>query len=80
MGSDPNASGLKSLTTDELKRLWVEACRSWAANRDAEPAGIADVEAELDFRNESLPFHLVRNELAILGSGHRGSRVIPRDS
>ena len=52
MGSDPNASGLKSLTTDELKRLWVEACRSWAASPDAEPAGIADVEAELDFRNE----------------------------
>jgi hypothetical protein len=56
MGSDPNASRRKSLTTDELKRLWVEACRSWAANRDAEPAGIADVEAELDFRNESCPF------------------------
>ena len=58
----------------------VEASRSWVANRDAEPAGIADVEAELDFRNESLPFHLVRNELVILRSGHRGSRVIPRDS
>ena len=62
MGSDPNASGLKSLTTDELKWLRGEACRSWETNRDAEPAGIADVEVELDFRNESLPFHLVRNE------------------
>ena len=55
----------------------VEASRSWVANCDAEPGGIADVEAELDFRNESLPFHLVGNELVILRSGHRGSRVIP---
>jgi hypothetical protein len=78
MGSDPNASGLKSLTTDELNGLWAEACKSLAANRDAET--YADVEPELDSRNESLPFHLVRNELAILGSGHRGSRVLPRDS
>jgi hypothetical protein len=62
MGSDPNASGFKSLTTDELQRLWVEACRSWAANPTPNLAGIADVEAELDFRNEGLPFHQIRNE------------------
>jgi hypothetical protein len=58
------------VTTDELKQLWVEACKSWAANPDAEPAGMAEVEAELDLRNEGLPFHLVQNELAILASSH----------
>ena len=58
----------------------VEACRSWVANPGIEPSGIAEVEAELDIRNEGLPFHVVRKELAILGSGHRGSWVIPRDS
>ena len=61
---------LKSLTTDELKRLWVEACKSWAPSPDIEPLEAADVEAELDFRQEGLPFHLVREELAILAS-HR---------
>ena len=61
---------LKSLTTDELKRLWVEACKSWAPAPDIEPLEVADVEAELDFRQEGLPFHLVREELAILAS-HR---------
>jgi hypothetical protein len=59
---------LKSLTTDELKRLWVEACKSWAPTPDIEPLEVADVEAELDFRQEGLPFHLVREELAILTS------------
>jgi hypothetical protein len=59
---------LKSLTTDELKRLWVEACKSWAPTPDIEPPEVADVEAELDFRQEGLPFHLVREELAILAS------------
>ena len=57
---------LKSLTTDALKRLWVEACKSWAPNSDVEPLDVADVEAELDFRQEGLPFHLVREELAML--------------
>jgi len=28
-----NRRELESLTTDELKRLWVEACKSWAANQ-----------------------------------------------
>jgi hypothetical protein len=31
-----------------------------------EPLDVADVEAELDFRQEGLPFHLVREELAML--------------
>jgi hypothetical protein len=44
----------------------VDACRSWVANPEVEPASIAGVEAELDLRNEGLPFHLVQNELAIL--------------
>ena len=57
---------LKSLTTDELKRLWVEACKSWAPTSDVEPLDVADVEAELDLRQEGLPFHLVREELAML--------------
>ena len=57
---------LKSLTTDALKRLWVEACKSWAPNSDVEPLDVADVEAELDLRQEGLPFHLVREELAML--------------
>ena len=56
----------KSLTTDELKRLWVEACKSWAPTSDVEPLDVADVEAELDLRLEGLPFHLVREELARL--------------
>ena len=59
---------LKSLTTDELKRLWVEACKSWAPAPDIEPLEVGDVEAELDLRREGLPFHLVREELAILAS------------
>jgi hypothetical protein len=59
---------LKSLTTNELKRLWVEACKSWARAPDIEPLEVADVEAELDLRREGLPFHLVREELAILAS------------
>ena len=57
---------LKSLTTDELKRLWVEACKSWAPTSDVEPLDVADVEAELDLRQEGLPFHLVQEELAML--------------
>jgi hypothetical protein len=59
---------LKSLTTDELKRMWVEACKSWAPTSDIEPLEVADVEAELDLRKEGLPFHLLREELAILAS------------
>ena len=59
---------LKSLTTDELKRLWVEACKGWAPTPDIEPLEVADVEAELNLRKEGLPFHLVREQLAILGS------------
>jgi hypothetical protein len=31
-----------------------------------EPLDVADVEAELDLRQEGLPFHLVREELAML--------------
>jgi hypothetical protein len=57
---------LKSLTTDELKRRWVEACKRWARTSDFEPLDVADVEAELDLRREGLPFHLVRQELAML--------------
>ena len=57
---------LKSLTTDELKRLWVEACKSWARTSDFEPLDVAGVEAELDLRQEGLPFHLVREELAMM--------------
>jgi hypothetical protein len=59
---------LKSLTTDELKRLWVEACKRWAPTSDIETPEVADVEAELDLRKQGLPFHLVREELAILAS------------
>jgi hypothetical protein len=59
---------LKLLTTDELKRLWVEAFKSWTRTPDIEPLEVADVEAELDHRREGLPFHLVREELAILAS------------
>jgi hypothetical protein len=59
---------LKSLTTDELKRLWVEARKRWAPTPDIGPLEVADVEAELDLRKEGLPFHLVREELAILAS------------
>src|ERR1700751_3358372 len=33
---------LKSLATDELKRLWVEACKSWAPAPDVEPLEVAD--------------------------------------
>jgi hypothetical protein len=71
MGSDLNANGLKSLTTEELQQLWVEACRSWAAYPDVEPPGIAELEAELDIRNEGLPFHVVREELTILARGRK---------
>jgi hypothetical protein len=63
---------LKLLTTDELKRLWVEACKSWAPTSDVEPLDVADVEAELDLRHEGLPFHLVREELAMLA----GCRIL----
>jgi hypothetical protein len=49
---------LKSLTTDELKRLWVEACKSWAPTPDIGPLEVADVEADLDLRKEGVPFHL----------------------
>jgi hypothetical protein len=59
---------LKSLTTDELKRLCLEAFKIWAPNPDIGPLEVADVEAELDLRKEGLPFHLVRQELAILAS------------
>ena len=59
---------LKSLTTDELKRLWVKACKSWAPTPDIAPLDVADVETELDLRKEGLPFHLVRDELATLTS------------
>src|SRR5215469_15471676 len=47
---------LKSLTTDELKRLWVEACKSWAPTPDIEPLEVADVEAELDFPTRGSAF------------------------
>ena len=50
-------------------RGFSQPLTSWAANRDAEPAGIADVEAELDRRNEGLPFRLVQYELEILARG-----------
>jgi hypothetical protein len=66
-------SGLKSLTTDELKQLWIEACKQWVANPDGEEPDIGDIEEELDLRNEGLPFHLVRNELAILVGARKGS-------
>jgi hypothetical protein len=69
--------GLESLTADELKQLWVEACKSWTANSDVEPAGIEELEAELDFRNEGLAFHLIRNELAILASSQKA--IVKRD-
>ena len=64
---------LKSLTTGELKQLWVEAFKIWAPNPDIGPLEVADVEAELDFRKEGLPFHLVREELAILATYHVAS-------
>jgi hypothetical protein len=64
------------LTTDELKRLWVEVCKSWASAPDIEPLEVADVEAELDLRKEGLPFHLAREELAILAS-HRVACIDP---
>jgi hypothetical protein len=71
---------LKSLTTDELKRLWVEAFKIWAPNPDIGPLEVADVEAELDFRKEGLPFHLVREELAILATYHVASITSVREN
>jgi hypothetical protein len=68
---------LKTLTTGELKRLWVEACKSWTPTSDIEPLDVADVEAELDLRKEGLPFHLVREELAILASYRVASIASP---
>ena len=59
---------LKSLTTGELKRLWVDAFKSWAPNPDIGSLEVADVQAERDLRKEGLPFHLVWEELAILAS------------
>ena len=73
MGFEPQERRkLKSLTTDELRQLWVDACKNWAANPGREEPNIAAVEGELDFRNEGLPFHLVRDELASL------ARSLPR--
>lgn len=62
---------LKFLTTQELKQLWIEACKRWAATPDREAPNIAAVEEELDRRNEGLQFHLVRKELAVLARSHK---------
>jgi hypothetical protein len=68
-----HARRLSSLTTDELKRLWIEACKRLVVNPGGEEPDIADVEEELDLGNEGLPFHLVQNELAILVGARKGS-------
>jgi hypothetical protein len=64
---------LKSLTTEELKQLWIEACKRVVVSPDGEEPDIADVEEELDLRNEGLPFHPVRNELATLVGARKGN-------
>jgi hypothetical protein len=56
MGSDPNASGLKSPTTDELIRLWVEACRSWAANVTPNLLALRTWKLNWTFATRACPF------------------------
>jgi hypothetical protein len=62
---------LKRVTTAELKQFW-KACRRLAANPDGEEPDLAHLEEELNRRNEGLPIHLVREELATLCAKGRG--------
>src|ERR1700756_2897380 len=67
---------LADVSTEELKRQWVEAFRIWAANYGTEDHRVReDLEAELQLRRDEPPFDLVADEINVL-KAH--SRLAPK--